>query len=48
MQQNKKKAEKLKKIFKNLNIVNWGEIENFDIIINATSVGLKHKMINLI
>ena len=36
----KKKAEKLKKIFSNLEIVNWGEIPEFNMIINATSLGL--------
>ncbi len=36
----KNKAEKLKKIFNGLNIVNWGQVPDFDIIINATSVGL--------
>ena len=36
----KKKAEKLKKIFINLEIVNWGEIPEFNMIINATSLGL--------
>ena len=35
------KAENLKNLFKNLKIVDWGEIPEFDIIINATSVGLK-------
>ncbi len=34
------KAEELKVLFKNLTIIDWGEIPNFDIIINATSVGL--------
>ena len=34
------KAESLKNIFKNLDIIDWGEIPEFDIIINATSVGL--------
>jgi len=34
-------AENLKKLFNNLNIIEWGEIPNFDIIINATSLGLK-------
>ena len=33
-------AEKLKKLFKDLNLINWNEIQNFDMIINATSVGL--------
>tara|TARA_B110001450_G_C17603742_1_gene474137 strand:+ start:144 stop:929 length:786 start_codon:yes stop_codon:yes gene_type:complete len=38
----KEKAEKLKELFNDLNIVNWGETYNFDIIINATSLGLKN------
>ena len=37
----REKAENLKKLFNNLNIIDWGEIPNFDIIINATSIGLK-------
>ena len=37
----KKKAEQLKKIFPNLEIVNWGEIPEFNMIINATILGLK-------
>ena len=37
----KKKAENLKNLFNNLNIVEWGKIPNFDMIINATSLGLK-------
>jgi len=37
----KSKAESLKDLFRNLKIVNWGEVPNFDIIINATSLGLK-------
>ena len=37
----REKAENLKKIFNNLDIIEWGEIPNFDIIINATSLGLK-------
>ncbi len=36
----REKAEKLKDSYKNLNIVDWGEVPNFDIIINATSIGL--------
>ena len=36
----KEKAENLKKLFKDLNLINWDEIQNFDMIINATSVGL--------
>ena len=37
----KKKAEDLKKIYHDIEIVDWGEIADFNIIINATSVGLK-------
>ena len=31
----------LKKLFQNIEILDWGKIPNFDMIINATSVGLK-------
>ena len=34
------KAESLQNLFKDLSIVNWGEVPNFDVIINATSLGL--------
>ena len=37
----RKKADDLKEMFKNLNVIEWGELNNFDMIINATSVGLK-------
>ena len=37
----KKKAEDLKKIYRDIEIVDWGKIVDFNIIINATSVGLK-------
>ena len=37
----KEKAEDLKDLFKDLNIVDWGHVPNFDVIINATSIGLK-------
>jgi len=36
----KKKAENLKKIYPFLEIIDWGEICDFDMIVNATSVGL--------
>ena len=39
----KEKAESLKNIFKNIEIVDWGKIVNFDMIINATSIGLKNE-----
>jgi len=37
----KEKAESLKDFFKDIIIINWGEIPNFDMVINATSIGLK-------
>ena len=37
----KEKAESLKKNFKNIELIEWGELPNFDMIINATSIGLK-------
>ena len=44
----KEKAEELKKLFKNIELVEWGEVPNFDVIINATSLGLKKEdFINL-
>ena len=43
----KEKAENLKIQFKNLKIVDWGNVQNFDIIINATSLGLNKEEINL-
>ena len=30
----------VKDIFNNLNIVDWGDVPDFDVIINATSLGL--------
>jgi len=41
------KTEKIKKIFKEIKIIKWGEIPNFDIVINATSVGLKGDTLKL-
>ncbi len=43
----KEKAEKLKIQFKNLEIVDWGNVQDFDIIINATSLGLNKEEINI-
>ena len=37
----KEKAQSLKKDFKNIEIIEWGEVSNFDMIINATSIGIK-------
>ena len=39
----KQKAENLKDLFNNLSIVDWGKIPYFDMIINATSLGLSNK-----
>ena len=36
----KKKAENIKKLFEDLEIVDWGESIDFDMIINATCIGL--------
>ncbi len=43
----KQKAENLKILFKDLNILEWGNIINFDVVINATSLGLNNEKINL-
>ncbi len=43
----KEKAEKLKDQFDNIDVLNWGEIPEFDLIINATSLGLNNENINL-
>jgi len=39
----KEKAENLKKLFEDLEIVDWGEKIDFDMIINATSIGLNNE-----
>ena len=38
----KEKAENLKKDHSDLEIIDWGQSPNFDLIINATSLGLKN------
>ena len=38
----KDKAENLKKIYPDLEIIDWGKIPDFNMIINATSLGLKN------
>ena len=44
----KEKAENLKKLFKNIEIIEWGKFSDFDMIINATSLGLnKEDNLNL-
>ena len=37
----KKKAEDIKERFKEIEVIDWGRCPDFDMIINATSVGLK-------
>ena len=39
----KEKAENLKNLFKDIEIVDWGKTTSFDMIINATSIGLKNE-----
>ena len=43
----KKKAEELKSQFRNLEVCDWGDIDDFDVIINATSLGLNKESFNL-
>ncbi len=37
----KEKADHLKELFKEINVVEWGNLPNFDMVINATTLGLK-------
>ena len=37
------KALEIKKLFPEIEIIEWGKVTNFDIIINATSIGLDEK-----
>ena len=39
----KLKALEIKKFFPEIEIIEWGKVSNFDIIINATSIGLNKK-----
>jgi shikimate dehydrogenase len=39
----KSKALEIKKLFPEIEIIEWGKVTNFDIIINATSIGLDKK-----
>ena len=43
----KNKAEDLKSRFPNLELLDWGDVIDFDVIINATSLGLNKESINL-
>ena len=39
----KTKAEDLKKQFNEIEVINWGETPNFDMVVNATSIGLNNE-----
>ena len=39
----KEKADSLKNLFKDIEIIDWGERIDFDMIVNATSIGLKNE-----
>ena len=41
------KAENLKILFKNLKVIEWGNLSEFDVVINATSLGLNNEKIDL-
>ena len=43
----RERAEDLKISFDNLKILEWGNITDFDMVINATSLGLNNETINL-
>ena len=43
----KTNAENLKSQFNDLEIIDWGDTVAFDVVINATSLGLKNETINL-
>ncbi len=43
----REKAENLRILFSDLKVVEWGDMPDFDVIINATSLGLKNEIINL-
>ncbi len=43
----RERAESLKVLFNNLKILEWGNLIDFDLVINATSLGLNNEKINL-
>ena len=43
----KEKAEDLRVLFKDLKILEWGNLTDFNMVINATSLGLNNETINL-
>ena len=42
----RQKADDLKSQFKIINVIDWGKIPKFDMIINATSLGLNNEALN--
>ena len=43
----REKAENLKDLFDNIKIIEWGDLTDFHMVINATSLGLNNEKINL-
>ena len=43
----REKAENLKDLFDNLKIIEWGDLTDFHMVINATSLGLNNETIDL-
>ena len=43
----RQKADDLKSQFKIIDVIDWGNIPRFDMVINATSIGLKNEVMNL-
>jgi len=43
----KERAQNLKTLFSNINVLEWGNLPDFDVIINATSLGLNNENVNL-
>ena len=43
----REKAENLRVLFKDIKILEWGNLTDFHMIINATSLGLNNEKINL-
>ena len=44
----KERAENLKVLFNNIKILEWGNLTDFHMVINATSLGLNNEIINLL
>ncbi len=43
----KVRAENIKTLFTSINVLEWGDLPDFDVIINATSLGLNNENFNL-